>query len=244
MSYRPEELLIVTIADLLEGLGHVAVGAASPIPGAGALLARARGEGRLRVSVLGSERHNSFTDGSRELFDCAAQGRIDAFFLGGAQIDGRANINLVGIDGYPRSRVRFPGSFGSAYLYFLVPRVILFVREHSRRNLVEKVDFISAPGVSPPNVYRPGGPHALLTERCLFRFDSERGRFELARVHPGHTAEEVRAQTGFDFDAGSPTTSPEPTARDLALIRGEVGAAIAETYPRFASEVLGVTATA
>ncbi|GIT27423.1 MAG: hypothetical protein CM1200mP41_34670 [Gammaproteobacteria bacterium] len=70
------------------------------VPGAGALLARERSPA-LRVSVLGSERHNTFTDGGRELFDCAAQGRIDGFFLGGAQIDGRANINLVGIGDYP-----------------------------------------------------------------------------------------------------------------------------------------------
>ena len=93
---------------------------------------RAPGDPRLRVSILGSERHNPFTDGGRELFDCAAQGRIDAFFLGGGQIDGSANINLVGVGGYPQSRVRWPGSFGSAYLYFLVPRVILFREEHTR----------------------------------------------------------------------------------------------------------------
>ena len=43
-----------------------------------------------------------------------------------AQIDGSENINLVGVGGYPNSEVRFQGSFGSAYLYFLVPRVILF----------------------------------------------------------------------------------------------------------------------
>ena len=77
----------------------------------------------MRVSVLGSERHNPFTDGGRELFDCAAQGRIDAFFLGGGQIDGGANINLVGVGGYPREpgalarlvRLRlslFPGAAG------------------------------------------------------------------------------------------------------------------------------------
>ncbi|HET6521921.1 MAG TPA: CoA transferase [Geminicoccaceae bacterium] len=112
MDHRPEELLIDVLAGMLEGLGHVAVGAASPVPGAAALLARERSGGRTRVSVLGSERHNPFTDGGRELFDCAAQGRIDAFFLGGAQIDGQANINLVAVGGYPRSKARFPGSFG------------------------------------------------------------------------------------------------------------------------------------
>ena len=30
--YRLEELLIVSIATMLDGLGHVAVGAASPVP--------------------------------------------------------------------------------------------------------------------------------------------------------------------------------------------------------------------
>ena len=103
----------------------------------------------MRVSLLGSARHNFFTDGGRELFDCAAQGRIDAFFLGGAQIDGAANVNLVGIGGYPRSEVRFAGSFGSAYLYFLVPRVILLQPEHTTRTLVSRVDFVSAPGRQP-----------------------------------------------------------------------------------------------
>jgi glutaconate CoA-transferase, subunit B len=108
---RLEELLIDVLAGMLDGLDHVAVGAASPIPGAAALLAAKRSGGRLRVSVLGSERHSPFTDGGRELFDCAAQGRIDAFFLGGGQIDGQANINLIGVGGYPQSRVRWPGLF-------------------------------------------------------------------------------------------------------------------------------------
>lgn len=240
-GYRTEELLISVIAGMLRELGHVAVGAASPIPGAAALLARRRSGGRLRVSVLGSTRHTSFTDGSRELFDCAAQGRIDAFFLGGAQIDGGANINLVGIGGYPRSERRFPGSFGSAYLYFLVPRVILFTLEHSRRVLVPRVEFVSAPGTSPPGVYRPGGPYALVTPRCVFRFSREEARFVLASIHPGVTLEEIREHTGFDFQVPeTPADTPEPSDEDLSLIRGAVGAEIGETYPAFARQVLGL----
>jgi glutaconate CoA-transferase subunit B len=243
MDWRAEELLIDVLAGMLEGLCHVAVGAASPIPGAAALLARERSEGRLRVSVLGSERHNPFTDGSSELFDCAAQGRIDAFFLGGGQIDGEANINLVGVGGYPRSEVRWPGSFGSAYLYFLVPRVILFREEHSARVLVPKVEFVSAPGTSPPNVYRPGGPYALVTGRAVFRFDRARARFLLQSVHPGQTIADVLGNTGFEFDQpGDVAETPPPSPATLALIRGPVGAAIAETYPRFADRVLGIAA--
>jgi glutaconate CoA-transferase, subunit B len=242
-SCRPEELLIDTLAGMLSGLRHVAVGAASPIPAAAALLARARDPG-LRVSILGSERHNPFTDGGRELFDCAAQGRIDAFFLGGGQIDGSADINLVGVGGYPRSRVRWPGSFGSAYLYFLVPRVILFREEHTARVLVPKVEFVSAPGSSPAEIDRPGGPYALVTGRCVFRFDTERRRFWLASVHPGHTVDEIAQHTGFAYDVPDEVPpTPRPTAETLALIRGRIGAEIAETYPAFAARVLGVRAT-
>lgn len=242
---RPEELLIATVADMLAGLRHVAVGASSPIPGGAALLARARSNGALHVSLLGSEEHNPFTNGGTELFDCAAEGRIDAFFLGGGQIDGQANINLVGIGDYPQSKVRFPGSFGSAYLYFLVPRVILFREEHTARVMVEKVDFISAPGVSAPDMYRPGGPYALVTGRCVFSFNKDRQRFRLTSLHPGHTLDEIKEHTGFDFDIAEPLgETPVPDAATLALIRGRVADEIAETYPAFAARVFGAAASA
>ncbi len=232
----PTELLIATIARLLQGVGHVAVGASSPIPGAAAFLAQALAPEAMRVTVLGSQRNNDFTDGGRELFDCAAQGRIDAFFLGGGQIDGEANVNLVGLGAYPNLDVRLPGSFGSAYLYFLVPRVILFREEHSPRVLVPKVDFISAPGISAPDVYRPGGPQALVTGRALFNFDKAKRRFTLISVHPGETVERIKAATGFAFDlADDIGETPAPDDATLALIRGPVRDAIAEVYPRFAA---------
>ena len=51
------EILIATIADLLDGIHHVAVGASSPIPAAGAMLLRARnelsGKPPVRISILG-----------------------------------------------------------------------------------------------------------------------------------------------------------------------------------------------
>ncbi len=239
MEYSAEELLIGALARLAGGARHIAVGAASPMAGAAALLSRALSGDATRVSVLGSRRNNLFTDGARELFDCAAQGRIDTFFLSGGEIDGEANVNLVGTGGYPRSQVRFPGTFGSAYLYFLIPRVILFREEHSRRVLVPRVEFVSAPGASPDNVYRRGGPVALVTGRAVFSFDLARRRFRLDSVHPGHGVDEVVAATGFDFDRPeqAPIT-PEPSPRVLALVRGPVREQIAETYPRFAAAVL------
>jgi glutaconate CoA-transferase subunit B len=236
MTATQTEVLVATIARLLEGCRSVVIGNQSPIPGTAALVARELSGGAMRVTILGSRKHTDFTNGGVETFDRAAQGRIDAFFLGGGQIDGEANINLVGAGEYPRVDVRWPGSFGSGYLYFLVPRVILFREEHTPRVLVKKVDFISAPGTSPPGVYRPGGPWKLLTGRGLFAFDRTRKRFTLESVHPGHTVEEIVANTGFNFDRGaSVPTTPAPDPRVLALIRDKIRDEIAETYPKFAA---------
>ena len=86
MTFLPEELLADQIAALIGDVRHVAVGNASPIPATAALLARERGNGRPYVSLLGSPKNTFWTDGARELFDCAGQGRIDVFFLSGGQI--------------------------------------------------------------------------------------------------------------------------------------------------------------
>ena len=244
MSVSRQELMIHTIGRLLLPCRNVAVGASSPIPGAGALLARhwAAQETpprRMHLTILGSGKLNSLTSGGVELFDMAAQGRVDAFFLSGGQIDGEGNINLVGAGGeYPRNNVRWSGSFGSAYLYYLVPRVILFREEHTRRVMVPKVDFISAPGPRNDGVYRPGGPLGLLTNLCWFAFDKQRRRFVLETVHPGHTVEEVRDNTGFEFDiapAVGPTALPDAAA--LTAIRGPIARQIGEAYPRFVKQV-------
>lgn len=238
-AFRSEELLADVIARLIGDVRHVAVGNASPIPATAALLARERGHGRPYVSLLQSRKHNFFTDGARELFDCAGQGRIDVFFLSGGQIDGEGNVNLVSIGDYAHPQVRFPGSFGSAYLYYVVPKVILFRTEHSRRTLVPKVDFVSAPGASAPDVYRPGGPIALVTNRCLFSFAN--GRFTLTSVHPGHTVEEVVEHTGFAFErpAAVPET-PAPSPETLRVMREVVAPQLAEVYPQFTAQVFGV----
>ena len=175
------------------------------------------------MSLLHKRKGNPFTEGSRELFDLAGQGRIDVFFLGGAQIDGEGSINLVRAEGR-----RFPGSFGSAFMYAVVGRTILFREEHSRRTLVPRVEFVSA----------RGEPAALLTGKALFSWQKDKRRF---RLESTHEKEDIREQTGFDYDAPSqiPLTPP-PTAKELDLLRGPVARAIAADYPDFARRVWGL----
>ena len=149
-AIAPEERLAAALARLIldpaaPPARHIAVGAASPIPAAACWLVKLMGHD-VRLSLLHRPTGNPFTEGTRELFDLTGQGRIDLFFLGGGQIDGQANLNLVGTGEWPGMGVRFPGSFGSAFMYFMTPRTILFREEHSPRVLVQKVDNISRPG--------------------------------------------------------------------------------------------------
>jgi len=222
-SFSREELLACAIARLIGDAKHVAVGAASPIPAAGVFLKKCSSPG-LRVSLLQKRKGNPFTEGSRELFDLAGQGRIDVFFLGGAQIDGEARINLVRAEGR-----RFPGSFGSAFMYQAVRNVILFREEHSRRTLVPKVEFVSA----------TGNPAALLTGKALFSWQKDRRRFRLESIHEGSEAE-VREATGFDFDSDSAKATQPPSAEELSLLRTGVSRQIAADYPDFAKRIWGI----
>ena len=221
-TYAKEEQLACVIARLLDGARHAAIGASSPIPASGCFLKKMSNPA-FRVSLQQRRAANPFTEGSRELFDLAAQGRIDTFFLGGAQIDGTGAINLVRADGK-----RFPGSFGSAYMYGVVPRVILFRVEHSRRTLVPKVEFVSARGT----------PTALLTGKALFSWQPGPRRFRLESVHPHSSLDDVLQNTGFEFDVAEKTAvTAAPDARQLELLRGPVARDIAADYPEFAQRV-------
>ena len=227
----PVLLLAAALARAVVGSRTVAVGGNSPIPAAAALLAEHRSGGAMTISILGSSRHSPFTDGGRELFDFAAQGRLDSFFLGGGEIDGAGNVNLVRAGGQ-----RFPGNYGSAYLMALVPNVVLFREEHSRRVLVPRVAFISARGSGPEGAHRTGGPRTLVTGRAVFRFEG--GGFALASVHPGETVDTVRDHTGFEVAVTADiATTPSPSPDEAALLRGPIAEALAPLYPRFASRL-------
>jgi glutaconate CoA-transferase, subunit B len=220
--YAKEELLACVIARLLGSARHAAIGAASPIPASGCFLRKVSNP-EFRVSLQQRRAGNPLTEGSRELFDLAGQGRIDTFFLGGAQIDGTGAINLVRADGR-----RFPGSFGSAFMYPVVPGTILFREEHSRRTLVPKVEFVSA----------RGKPRALVTGKAMFSWD---GRFRLESFHPGESIESIRENTGFDYDVSSAVReTPGPVDGELRTLRETVARQVAADYPDFARRVWGL----
>ena len=139
--------------------------------------------------------------------------------------------------------MRFPGSFGSAYLYYVVPKVILFRTEHSRRTLVPQVDFISAPGGSAGERLSPGRPDRAGHQPLPVPFDRR-----AAAIHAGerpsrpHCVEEVADHTGFAYDSpNSVPTTPAPSEATLAMLRQDIAPQLAEVYPQFTAALFGAT---
>ena len=232
--YTPEELMAVTIAREVRDGETVGVGAVSPIPAAGCILAEQLHAAHITLIILDCEEYYPFPAGSSELHFLAQRGELDLFFLSGIQIDRRGNFNLHVIGDYTSPTVRMAGAYGSAMLYYMAHRVILFRDQHTKRVFVEKVDFVTGAGVTPENVYREGGPALVVTPKAVLGWDKTDRGWSLDRFQPGSSIEDVRENTGFDLRV-SPAVSlnQPPTTEELRVLRTVVKDKLARSYPDF-----------
>jgi glutaconate CoA-transferase subunit B len=232
-SHTAEELMACVMARAIGDGERAGVGVNSPIPAAAVLLAARTHAPRLRYRLPGVDGTTPFI-GSKEFFDYAQSGKLDVFFLSGVQIDEAANLNLHVLGDPEHPRRRFPGAFGSAVLYYVVPRVIVFRTEHSPRVFVPHVDFVTAGGETEPGVPRTGGPWLVVTPRAVLSYRQDAGRLELASFHPGESVGSVQAQTGFPLAAREDVhETPPPTAEELRVLREEVYPRLSGRYPVF-----------
>ncbi|GLI01675.1 CoA-transferase subunit beta [Phytohabitans aurantiacus] len=162
-----------------------------------------------------------------EIFNYWLQpGRIDVGFLGAAQIDRYGNINTTVIgDDYRSPRVRLPGAGGAPEIAASCREVIVVVKQ-SPRAFVERVDFVTSVGYGsgPGDRARLGltgrGPALVITDLGIMEPDPETAELTLTQVHPGVAPAQATAATGWPLAvAGTLSTTPEPTAAELAALR-------------------------
>ncbi len=155
-----------------------------------------------------------------------AQGEVDLGFIGGAEVDRFGNLNTSYVGDPRRPKVKLPGSGGGADIAILSRRWVTLM-SHEKRRLVEKVSFITSPGYgdgSPGWRKRKGllggGPVAIITTLAVLRFPEGGGEAYLETVHPGHSVDEVRENTGWDLNvAAHVSETSSPTEAELAAIR-------------------------
>lgn len=153
------------------------------------------------------------------------RGLVDVGFLGALEVDMFGNANATQVPREGGGIRRFGGGGGANDIASHARATVLIVR-HERRKLVERVSHITNPGfldggASRRNAgLRGGGPVRVLTDKCIFGSDPERGRLKLLSIHPGVSPDELRDCTGFPLEIppDCPTTPP-PTPEELRLIR-------------------------
>ncbi|MEX2982794.1 CoA-transferase subunit beta [Streptomyces sp. C36] len=144
--------------------------------------------------------------------------------MGASQLDRHGNQNiscvgdwrrparqLIGVRGAPANTLNHPTSYW-------IPR-------HSPRVLVERVDMVSGVGydraaAAGPSAARFHRIPRVVTDLAVLDFETPDRTMRVRSLHPGVTAEEVRAATGFPLDVPSDVQrTRDPTAAELRLIR-------------------------
>jgi len=118
------------------------------------------------------------------VFAMLQRGVFDVGMLSAAQVDRLGNLNSTVLGSYDRPKVRLVGS-GGAHDIAVLARDLMIMMPHEPRRFVEKVDFVTSPGLTGPGIRRKrgGGPRLLLTPRARFDFSS--GELTLAALAPG-----------------------------------------------------------
>ena len=239
-TYSADELICVCISHRIQDGDVVAVGLATPLAAAGALLAqRTHAPGIYLASAIGQ----SFCRAGPRLELQGAEGSWLAHSMGSfgfvqaaadflpaarpleffrpGQIDPWGNFNNLAIGrDLKRPRLRMPGSGGIPDVTVLLERIHLYVPRHSRVTFVPRLDVLSGLGHSPRR--RLGaGPVYLVSD--LGQFDFSGGELQLTHLHPGVSLEDVQAKTGFKLRVSEQLgMSDPPSDRELGLLREEI----------------------
>jgi len=135
-------------------------------------------------------------------------GRIDVGFLGAAQIDRHGNLNSTVIGPYESPTVRLPGGGGAPEIALGVRDVFVMLR-HSRRAFVQQLDFTTSLG-----------DRVRFVVTDLGVLEPVDGELTLVATHPGATADDARAATGWDLRVADELRETEPPSRvELSELR-------------------------
>ena len=135
-------------------------------------------------------------------------GRIDVGFLGAAQIDRHGNLNSTVIGGYDSPTVRLPGGGGAPEIATSCRDVFVMLRQ-SPRTFVERLDFTTSVG---------DRVRVVITDLGIL--EPLDGELTLVATHPGVSADDARAATGWGLRVADDLQETRPpTEEELEALR-------------------------
>lgn len=159
-----------------------------------------------------------------DVFLLLQRGYVDVGFMGGAQIDRYGNLNSSSIGDPMDPVIRLPGSGAGNDITSLTQ--IIVSMKHEKRQFVDKVDFFTSPGFLGGGLTRTdlglvsGGIYRVVTDLAILDFDDETREMKVSAMHPGVTADQVRANTGFNISIDDNVeTTASPSKAELGVLR-------------------------
>ncbi len=227
MDWTIDELLCVCLARQIQDGESVALGLATPLPAAAAVLAqRTHAPNLFFASAIGqticqggpalglTTAEGQWLDSALNSYgfvqaaaDYLPRVRPKEFFRPG-QVDPQGNFNNLafGTD-HRHPRLRMPGVGGIPDVSVMMDQVQLYVPRHSRVTFVEQLDWRTGLGHVPER-RRGTGPRWLVSD--LGQFDFAGGRMRLRTLHPGVSFERLQRKTGFTVEMADDVTETEP----------------------------------
>lgn len=96
-------------------------------------------------------------------------------FASGAQVDKWGNLNITCIGPYDHPKVRFPGCLAQT-IWRRMPSACVWWCPHTKRVLVDHVDFITSAGHENREGLPGGGPYRVMTNLAIMDFNPETRR--------------------------------------------------------------------
>jgi len=231
------EICAVAMADAFRGDGEILVSCFGTIPAIAARLARLTFSPDLLMTdgiahllenvqpVSGKANGEAIIEGwlpFRSVFDLLWSGRRHVVMMA-SQIDRFGNHNFACIGPHAKPKAQLLGMRGAPG-NTLNHTTSYWVPAHTDKVFVEQVDVVSGVGNDRAAKLGIGARfheiRRVVSNLGVFDFDTADRSMRLASVHPGVTADEVRAATRFPLAAESPVpTTREPSAEELRLIR-------------------------
>ncbi|EMR00240.1 CoA-transferase subunit beta [Paeniglutamicibacter gangotriensis] len=228
------EIAVTACSDLFHGQGDILASPAGIIPTIGARLAAlthapdlmlSDGESTIYAGVPALE-HQGVPGGYlpyRELFELIAAGKRHVV-MGGAQIDREGNHNFSAIGQHSKPHRQLLGARAAA-ANTINHRTSYWIPKHSRRSMVERVDFVT--GVGRTRAENAGKRaarfhqvHQVVSNLGVFDFSGPGHTMSLVSIHPGVIVEEVIESTGFALNIPDAVQSTRlPNRQELHLIR-------------------------
>lgn len=163
------------------------------------------------------------------LFADQQRGYVDIGMVGGAQVDRYGNLNSTEIFGeggdYYNPKIRFTGSGGANDIANSALRTVISMPMQAGK-FVNKIDYCTSPGWLEGGDSREkaglsqGGPSAVITDKCIFRFEEGTHELMLDSLHPGVTKEEIIPLIPWDLKISPDLKeTPVPTEEDCEIIK-------------------------